>query len=462
MGSRITPADKAKTGNARVAKLEEKVEMKIKKLVALTSLAALSGATYATNGMNMEGYGPVATAMGGAAMAYDNGTAATMNNPATLGLMAQGSRVDLAVGMLGPDVSAKMAGMPDAESGGDAYYMPALGWARKSGAMTFGLGVFSQGGMGTEYGANSFMALGSGQEVRSELGVGRVIVPLAFEVSKDFTVGGSLDFVWAGLDLKMAATGAQLGGMVTGGSGALFGALPGLGAAPWARIDFSDGSDFTGEATGTGFAAKVGFVWKAMPSLSVGGVYQSKTNLNDLETGAGGASMSAAGGFLDTGTIKVEDFQWPEIYAMGAAFQATPQLMLVGDVKKIGWKAVMDKFRMTYTSQGIGGTVSFAMDQNWEDQTVYSLGAQYALNPEMMLRAGANISDNPIPNTYLNALFPAIVEDHYMAGFGYTFSKASSVDFSFTYAPEVSATAASGVISTHAQTNWQFLYSYRY
>jgi hypothetical protein len=42
----------------------------------------------ATNGMIMEGYGPVATGMGGAAMAYDNGTAAMANNPATLGLMA--------------------------------------------------------------------------------------------------------------------------------------------------------------------------------------------------------------------------------------------------------------------------------------------------------------------------------------------------------------------------------------
>ena len=38
--------------------------------------------------MNMEGYGPIATGMGGASMAYDNGTAAVINNPATLGLMA--------------------------------------------------------------------------------------------------------------------------------------------------------------------------------------------------------------------------------------------------------------------------------------------------------------------------------------------------------------------------------------
>ena len=448
--------------------------MKIKKIVAMTSLtalAALPGVTLATNGMNMEGYGPVATAMGGASMAYDNGTAAVMNNPATLGLMSQGSRVDLAVGMLGPDVTAKMGGMPDAASGGDAYYMPALGWAKKNGALAYGVAVFSQGGMGTEYGANSFLAMGSNEDVRSELGVGRVIFPMAYELNKDFTIGGSVDFVWAGLDLKMALPAAAMapaamGGMRTAETGALGGAINGgaLNTATYARIDFSDGSDYTGEAAGTGFAAKLGFTWKATPTLIVGGVYQSKTELDDLETGAGGARLSAdvGPGFADRGKITVHDFQWPEIFAIGVAFQASPQLLIVGDVKQIGWASVMDKFRMTYSSEQMGGSVSFAMDQNWDDQTVFSLGAQYAVNSELKLRAGANISDNPIPAATLNALFPAIVEDHYMVGVGYAFGKASTVDFALTYAPEVSIAAASGVTSMHSQTNWQLMYSYRY
>src|SRR5690606_21581711 len=62
-------------------------------------------AGHATNGMNLEGYGPIATGMGGASMAYDNGTAAVMNNPATLGLMEEGNRLDFALGALRPDVS---------------------------------------------------------------------------------------------------------------------------------------------------------------------------------------------------------------------------------------------------------------------------------------------------------------------------------------------------------------------
>lgn len=58
-----------------------------------------------------------------AAMGYDNGTAAMANNPATLALMADDSRLDVMVGFVGPDVETSM-GM--GKSGADAFYMPAM------------------------------------------------------------------------------------------------------------------------------------------------------------------------------------------------------------------------------------------------------------------------------------------------------------------------------------------------
>src|SRR5512134_3641663 len=105
------------------------------------SVFMASTSVYATNGMNMEGYGPIATGMGGASMAYDNGTAGLINNPATLGLMASGtSRLDVAVGGLHPDVKSSGGGM-NTTSGGDAYYMPAVGYVRKDGKLTWGAGM---------------------------------------------------------------------------------------------------------------------------------------------------------------------------------------------------------------------------------------------------------------------------------------------------------------------------------
>ncbi len=436
--------------------------MKLKKIAALLAVAGISAPAFATNGMNMEGYGPIATGMGGASFAYDNGTAAVINNPATLGMMASGtSRLDVAVGGLHPDVTAKRAGMPDAASGGDAYYMPAFGYARKDGKLTYGVAVFAQGGMGTEYSATSFMAAGTGQDARSELGVGRLIFPLAFDVSPDFSIGGSIDFVWATLDMKMAATTAQLAGMRTGGTMD----ISGLSGFDWARIDFSDDNKYSGSAKGTGWAGKLGFTYRVNKLLTIGAVYQSKTSLSDLETGVSGAAMTAGnygGGalFADSGRIKVRNFQWPETYGIGLSFQATPQWQIAADVKQINWAGVMKDFKMTYESAG--GTVDFALPQNWKDQTVFQLGATYQMNDQLALRFGLNTARNPVPDTYLNALFPAIIKDHYTFGVGYKFSKASELNGSLVYAPKVTQTAGSGVTNEHSQTNWQVMYTHRF
>jgi long-chain fatty acid transport protein len=437
----------------------------LKHLLKLTPVAAacvLPLAALATNGMNMEGYGPISTGMGGASQAIDHGTAAMAQNPATLSLMAPGSRFDAAFGVLGPEVASSVPGMPTAESGGTSYVMPAFGFARRSGALTYGIGLFAQGGMGTEYAADTFLAMGSGRDVRSELGVGRVLFPLSYQVTPEFAVGGTLDFMWAGLDLRMAASGAQLGGLVTGASGNLGAALPALGGAPWARIDFSNDNDFTGEASSTGWSAKLGAVWRPMPTLTFGASYQFESSLGDMETSENGASISAAGGFVDYGRITVIDFQWPSMTSLGVAWHVTPAVLLAADYKRIGWSNVMKDFKMRFDSAGVGGSVNFALPQNWEDQDVINLGVAWAVNEALTLRAGANLADNPIPDAYVNPLFPATVEDHYTLGFGYRFSKAHEFNASMTIAPEVKVTNGQGVTVTHEQMNFQFMYSYRF
>lgn len=468
--------------------------------------AVVSAPAFATNGMNLEGYGPIATGMGGASMAYDNGTAAVMNNPATLGLMPEGDRFDLALGFLGPHVTSKMSGMPDAKSSADAFYMPAFGWVRKSGVLSYGVGMFSQGGMGTEYDANSFLAAGSGEKVRSEVGVGRVLFPIAYEVNKNLSVGGSLEFVWASMDLKMALTGAQFldmaggfGGTQTYGSvsGSMMnafgtfvsgGVLNPANPVNYGRFDFSDKSDFTGKAKGNGFAAKIGGVYKVNDKLAVGAAYHSKTSLGDLEADGATVSFNAnvdtgiAGGGAPSGVyvpatiplrgnIQIKDFQWPQMIGAGTAYQVNDKLMLVFDYKWINWKDVMKNFNMTFTADstqpgmaaGFAGTrLNATMFQNWKNQNVYMLGAGYKVTNEFTLRAGANLAKNPIPDFYMNPLFPATVKNHYMIGAGYMMSTASSVDAAFTYAPEVSATNGQGVRVSHNQTNAQVMYSYRF
>jgi long-chain fatty acid transport protein len=423
------------------------------------ALGGMTGHAFATNGMNVEGFGPIATSMGGASMAYDNGASAMMNNPATLGLGAEGDSVSLMIGYLGPDVEV----VGGQTSGGDAYYMPAAGWTRKRGDLTYGVGMFAQGGMGTEY------AMGiDGMPERSELGVGRLIAPLVYNVDSRLTIGGSVDFVWAMLDLRMAMPLTSMASLITDpGNGTIGGALNGMILAGYdnARLDYSDDNDYTGKAKGYGLAGKIGFTYKINDMVSVGGTYHSKTSLGDLETSANGASMIVTDTVNPTqtvpGKVTVRDFQWPETYGLGMAVQATPDLMLVADWKRINWRDVMKNFTMTYSA--MGDSVTFALPQNWENQNVLQIGAAYKAMAALTLRMGASFSDNPVPDSTLNYLFPAIEKNHYMAGFGYAINDSSSVDFSLQHAPKVEQTNSTfGYTVSHSQTSWQLLYSKRF
>lgn len=465
--------------------------MKLKKIVVsmLAVGVMASPLAHATNGMLMEGYGPIAAGMGGASMAYDNGNAGMANNPATLGLMADGdSRLDLAVGGLQPTVSATCpagcnpaGGAATANSGGTAYYMPAGGWIKKSGQLAYGVGVFAQGGMGTEYTAADWVSGGTGKPTRSEVGVGNLIVPLAYNVTPDLNIGGSLDLVWGGMDMLMAMSGVQMGTMMApGGSaagsitvsapvptmtmlGTYLGAPGGAG-----YFNFSDNSKFTGKAKATGYSGKLGMTYKVNPKLTVGATYHSKTSLGDLTTGSASMSVSATGMATQTmsGNVSVINFQFPETYGFGLAYQAKDDLMLVADYKRIGWAKVMQNMHMNFTStDGSGVIMDMKLNQSWVDQNVISFGGSYKATEALILRAGASIANNPVPDNLDNPLFPAIVKNSYTLGAGYAFSKTSQVNGSLAYVPNVTsntpATAVSPAYSvTHSQLNWQLMYSH--
>jgi long-chain fatty acid transport protein len=356
----------------------------------------------------------------------------------------------LAIGGLHPDIDTTCnapnpcAGTK-AHSAGDAYYMPAVGWVRKDGALAYGVGVFAQGGMGSEYAAGSWVSGGMPLPSRSEVGVGNLIVPIAYDVSPDLTIGGSVDFVWGGMDMQTLMKTSATTGMY---------------------LDFSNNNDFSGKAHSTGWAAKLGATYKVNKQLTLGATYHSETSLGDMEGSANMtfwdfATMTAT---PTSGKIKVVDFQFPETYGLGLAYQANEKLMIAADYKRINWSKTMKTVLFQYTPNG-GATKDIPFAQNWKDQDVFQLGASYKATDALTLRAGVNIGNNPIPDNTVNPLFPATIKDHYTLGAGYAFNKVSDVNFSYVYAPKVTVTvpAASGGYSIdHAQNNWQLMYSYRF
>ncbi len=452
------------------------------------ALLVLIGATpaFATNGMNLEGYGSKSLAMGGTGSAYDTGNSAVMNNPATLGFMKEGeAEIGFGIRALHPDVDMTYGGNKE-DSVANAFYMPSISYMRRDGRISWGAAMFAQGGMGTDFGSSSMlfkygqamnppynMISMSGEDIRSEVGVARLMFPVAYHLTNDTTIGASFDVVMASMDLQMDMDGKHLGGMMAGNggsvSGSLLGALGGFTNVHYARFDFSNNSPWIGEAKGFGTGLKFGITQKVSKSLTIGASYHSQTKLNDLETS--NATISFAGDTLGgpykqklTGKIKVHDFEWPATAALGFAYQASDKLMIASDVKFIDWSSVMDKFSMTFIaddSSGLAGqNIDVTMTQNWKDQTVFSVGLQYMATKKLALRAGASFSTNPIPDQYLNPLFPAITKDHYTCGFGYRLTDKSSVAAALSLVPKVTAINGDGVENAHSQVNWSMNYTH--
>jgi long-chain fatty acid transport protein len=469
-------------------------------IIAATILGIVATSTlHATNGMDMEGYGPVATAMGGASFAYDNGTAGLINNPATLGLMSDQARLDLALGILGPHLTVtspstapNIFGVPanqSADSSAKAFFMPAMGYTRRSGKLVYGLGVFGQGGMGCEYDANSWRGLGFGLKNRTEVSVGRVIVPLVYQVNEQLQIGATADFMWAGMDLKMAMSGNQFfdlvmptsqrfgraSGTIVQSFGQIMSTMPAGTRVDYAYFNFSNRRSFTGEARGYGYSGKVGLVYTPSKTLSFGLTYHAQSVLSDLTAQNNTLSFQLNVPGMGqvpqtlTGDYRVRNFQWPAMLGVGVAWHPAPHWMVAADVREVFWKRVMNEFDMSFVASPAasngpfaGQTLDAVLFQDWRDQTVLQLGAAYQATEQLTLRFGGNVSNNPVPDTYLNCLFPAIVTKHLTAGFGWQFDAHSSVDTSFTYGFKASAINGAGAGISHSQTNFQIMYSYRF
>jgi len=477
--------------------------IKITSRISLFSLITLVSAShmFATNGMNLEGYGPIALGMGGTSLASDATTAAVMNNPATLILQEADNQLNLAVGVLGPDVSMKSPDGQVANSNSDAFFMPAIGFIKKHENLRYGVAVFGQGGMGTHYASDSFVAGGSGGPAHSCVSVGRVIAPLSYRINEKLSIGVTADFVWAGMNLEMPMTGSQFADLTTPGmqySGAASGSLlnsmmPFMMAGyqlDWARFEFDTGTQLTGEAMGGGIAAKIGLLYQPNDKLSIGVVYHSQTLLNDLETDSATMKFQMSNsnpppGYPTvfpatvTGDIAIKDFEWPSLVGVGFTYKANDTWTLSLDLKEVMWSDVMENFTMKFTVNGdasnnmtsMGGpnmqnqSLEAKLYQNWDNQLIVAVGASYKANDTLTLLAGFNHAKNPIPDSYLNPLFPATPENHLTAGFSWQTGDRSRVDFGMSLALEAEdkiPTPYGNITSTHSQINGQIMYSFNW
>jgi long-chain fatty acid transport protein len=361
----------------------------------------------ATTGYFAHGYGIKAKAMGGVGIALPQDALAAATNPA--GIAWIGNRIDLGADWFTPDRGASItgsgAGANGTYDGNDtkSFLIPELGYNRTlSPNLTFGVAVYGNGGMNTDYKTNPFAAFGGSGNAGVDL-MQLFVAPTVAWKSGNHSLGASLNLAYQ----RFKAEGIQ--------------GFAGMSASPGNVSN-------RGYDDSTGFGVRVGWTGQVTSAVTLGATYQSKTKMGKFD--------KYSGLFANQG-----EFDIPENYGLGIAVKASPKLTVAADVVQINYSDIpavgntADCLFVTGTCQ-LGGTNGAGF--GWRDTTVYKIGFAYELKPGTTLRGGYVTLKQPIPasQTFFNILAPGVVEDHLTLGVTVETSKTSELTVMYMHAFE--------------------------
>lgn len=368
-------------------------------------IAGLSTAqlALATNGYFSHGYGVQAQGNAGVGIALPQDALAIANNPA--GISRLNDRLDIGATVFAPDRNAEIvnngAGANGKYDGNSKEYfvLPELGYIQHlAHDVTVGLALYGNGGMNTNYKKNPYAAFGNSGSAGVNLAQIFLTPAVAWQFTDKQSIGVSANLLYQ----RFSASGLQG-----------FGAFSENGAAL---------SDQQNDSS-TGIGARVGWTGQLTDQITLGATWASKIKATRFK--------KYEGLFAQQG-----DFDVPENYAIGLAYQPLEQLTLAADVQRIeydGVKSVANDFDVNRLFAGDRFGSSNGVGFGWDSITVYKLGAVYKLSPALTLRAGYSHSDQPIPadQTFLNILAPGVIQDH--ASIGATWHVAEKQELSVAY-----------------------------
>nr|BAJ06498.1 outer membrane toluene transport protein [Pseudomonas putida] len=459
----------------------------MRKITVGSILSCLSCYALATDGLFLEGFGPISRGMGGTAVSNYVGPASMMVNPATMGLSDATDEVLLGFDLITTDISAsnlatdeKVSSSTHSQNRGP-YVAPQLAFTHKISNWTIGAGMFAQAGVGVEYGRSSFLSRGdvggkgyatgaeTGLENSSRLFILDVPFAVSFQVNDRLAVGGSLDAKWTGLNLDYLLGMNQLGSLAKNGraSGSLLGLIGTLPDPQGVHLSVSKNKAIASGADGWGISGKLGLLYKVTPITNFGASYMFKSHMNDLE---GRGTVTAVDGIIGNvpieGDVRFLNFNSPAKLDLGLSHQFTDKFLVAFDVSRVFWKDALKDIKVGFSSD-VGG-VDLKLPQNAKDQTIVAIGTSYAATQNLTLRAGYRQATQPFNDEGLLALIPAVLQKHASLGFSYNFSQSSRFDAAYSHAFESSMTnrsaynTSSPVRSSMAQDKFVIGYNYSF
>jgi len=360
-----------------------------KTLLAVATAGLLAPlASHATLGYFAHGFGLKAKGMGGVGIALPQDSLAPATNPA--GNAWIGTRFDGELEWFRPIREAEITGNGAGRngtydaSGRKDFLIPGVGYNRMVNQdLALGIAVFGNGGMNTTFNNNPFGgAFGGGSKGGVDYMQLFFAPTVAYKLNQNHSIGAALNVVYH----QFGAQGLE--------------GFTGFSSAPGNVTN-------RGREDATGASLRIGWTGKIAPSVTLGATYQTKSKMGKLG--------KYSGLFRNQGELDV-----PENYGVGIAVDATPKLKIAADILQINYGKLAsvgtpaDCFFAGACALGASNGPGFG----WRNATAYKIGVSYELSQSLTLRAGYATTKQPIPasQTFLNILFPAVVQDHLTLG----------------------------------------------
>jgi len=412
-----------------------------KSLLAIAVSGVLvSPVANATNGYFGHGYSTKEKGLAGAGTAYSQDALAAANNPA--GMAFIGSRLDIGAALFSPSPrSYKVTGTPvppgptapfgsfvnatmdqTVESDSDFFIIPHFAYNHQlANDSTVGISIYGNGGMNTNFSASDTPG-GAGLFGDGDVGVNleQVFFNISFtkKLNAKHAFGGSLILA----SQRFAAKGISSFGPISSSPDNLAGN----------RHSYSYGAGL-----------KFGYQGEVTDGVRLGASYQSRINMSEFDEYKG---LFAEGG----------DFDIPETYNIGVSFDVGSSGVIVADVQRINYSAVAaisNPVSNAMAPPPVGSCNFMEPDPKkrgagclgaangagfgWEDMTIYKVGYQHDINNKHTVRVGYSFTDQPIPEseTMFNILAPAVIKQHFTAGWTMKIGADQELNLAGMYAP---------------------------
>ena len=252
-----------------------------------------------------------------------------------------------------------------------------------------GLGIYNPFGLGTQWPSQwgqlipqlGGMYAGSFLSVNANIATYYFNPTIAYKINDNLSVGLGVSYVYATVDMTKTI--------------------------PWgllnpALISFPSGTNEL-KGTGNGFNADLGVIYKPIDKLSLGLSYRITTKI-DFSGNATFSNVPAplSQGFPGgTGTATLP---MPGNLYFGVAYMLCSDLRIEANFQYVQWSAY-DKLQINIAPvTPYQGTITYA--KKWNDEPILRIGAEYKLNENWTVRAGAIEDLTPQPASVTEPMLP--------------------------------------------------------